>query len=239
MGSESRPADGSGVSLPNVAMFSRRSGVDLDVVYCLSNESMPGWYKIGFTTRTAAARANDLYAGYGEDYTTGVPVPFEVVREWELPSGRGENVEKSVHRVLHHRRPNPKREFFRFDDAQHAISEIERALHQLDWFATAVAEASEKKREAELRAFRLQAAAEAKRHKEAQAREFAGRVERELRSAAESRFHDEGLQHAFGRAAIAGVGLCLVGLALSAKDGFYIFALIVSAVTFWLSRSTP
>ena len=222
-----------------VAVFSRRNGIDLDVVYCLSNESMPGRFKIGFTTRTATARANELYVGYGDEYTTGVPVPFDIVREWELPSGRGEHVEKAVHRVLNHRRPNPKREFFLFDDAQHAVSEIERALHELDWYVAAVAEASEKRREAELRAIRFQAAAEAKSLKEAQAREIASRVEREIRSAAESRFHEAGLQHALGRAAVAGVGLGLVGLALGAKDGFYIFALIFSAVTFWWTRSAP
>lgn len=239
MGSESRPADGSGVSLPNVAMFSRRSGVDLDVVYCLSNEAMPGRFKIGFTTRTAGARAADLYDGYGDAYTTGVPMPFEVVREWELPSGRGRQVEQAVHRVLGDRRPNPKREFFHFDDASHAVAEIERALHELDWYATAVAEVENKQREAQLRVVRRQEAEAAERAAEQRTRETVTRIEREMRMEAESSTSADGNMHGLKWAGGIAAVLFGLGAASDARDSFLVLVGLAAAGAYYWNRSTP
>ena len=220
-------------------MFSRRNGVELDVVYCLSNEAMTGWFKIGFTTRTGAARANDLYSGYGDDYTTGVPVPFQVVKEWEVPSGRGEHVEKAVHRHLGHLRPNPKREFFRFDDAAHAVAEIERALHELDWYSTASAEIEQKQREVQLRSARRKAAADAARAAEQREREVTARVESEMRMSAVTATSDE--CHMHGLAWAAGVAFVLGGLAVasSARDGFLVFVALASVAAYFWNRSTP
>lgn len=220
-------------------MFSRRNGVELDVVYCLSNEAMTGWFKIGFTTRTGAARANDLYSGYGDDYTTGVPVPFQVVKEWKVPSGRGEHVEKAVHRHLGHRRPNPKREFFRFDDAAHAVAEIERALQELDWYATAVADAKQKQREAELRSERRKAAADAERIAQERAREIALRVDREMRLSAEAATSDDCDRHGLAWATGVAVVLGGFGVAFSARDGFFVLVALAAVVAYFWNRSTP
>lgn len=221
------------------AVSSRRGGFDLDVVYCLSNQTMPGWFKIGFTTRTAAARANDLYAGYGDDYTTGVPVPFEVVRQWELPSGRGQPVEQAVHRVLGYRRPNPKREFFRFDDSAHAVAEIERALQELDWYATAVAEVEHKQREAQLRVARRREAEAAERVSEQRARETVTRIEREMRMEAESSTAADCRRHGLKWAGGFAVGMFGLGVAMDARDTFILAVLFVAVVAYYWNRTTP
>lgn len=239
MGSEIRPTDHFESPDLSTAAFSRRKGIDLDVVYCLGNEAMPGYFKIGFTTRTAAARANDLYSGYGDDYTTGVPAPFNVVREWELPGGRGEHVEKAVHRVLGHRRPNPRREFFRFDDAAHAVAEIERALHELDWYSTAIAEVEQKQLEAQLRIARRKAADDAERRADEHAREVAARVERAMQVAAEAATSNACHRH--GLAWAGGVALVLGGFGAvsGARDSFFVLVALASIAAYFWNRATP
>ena len=74
-------------------------------VYILKNEAMPGLIKIGYTTRTAEKRADELYEGI-----TGVPMPFEVAHEYlcEEP----EKLEREIHRKLTSHRINQYREFF-------------------------------------------------------------------------------------------------------------------------------
>lgn len=63
------------------------------VVYILSNPSMPGLLKVGFTTGTAAGRASEL------SHVTGVPTGFKV--EWFLPvSGDPRAVEQRAHAHL-------------------------------------------------------------------------------------------------------------------------------------------
>ena len=76
----------------------------LGYVYVLSNESMPGLYKIGCTARHPYARANDLY-------TTGVPSPFVV--EYFININNYENIEKLVHKELSEYRL--RKEFFKCD----------------------------------------------------------------------------------------------------------------------------
>ena len=71
---------------------------------------MPGMVKIGKTSADDPAdRASGLY-------TTGVPLPFEVVYAASVDdSGR---VEKALHNAFRDNRVNPKREFFRIDADQ-------------------------------------------------------------------------------------------------------------------------
>lgn len=73
------------------------------IVYILTNESMPGYVKIGKTTTTVEQRMKDLYG-------TPVPLPFEcffagVVEDLD-------KVEKALHDAFADNRVSPKREFF-------------------------------------------------------------------------------------------------------------------------------
>lgn len=72
-------------------------------VYVLTNRSMPGLVKIGWTRGTAKDRAAGLSS-------TSVPDPFEVA--FECLSEEPEKLEKRVHRKLRAARLNKKREFF-------------------------------------------------------------------------------------------------------------------------------
>ncbi|MBQ8779515.1 MAG: GIY-YIG nuclease family protein [Alistipes sp.] len=75
-----------------------------EIVYLLSNPSMPGIYKIGRTTR------NDVSARMNELYTTGVPTRFECIRACRVEdSKRAENM---LQRVFEKNRISPDREFF-------------------------------------------------------------------------------------------------------------------------------
>ena len=77
---------------------------EVGYVYCLSNESMPGIFKVGMTRRTPDARIAELY-------TTGVSVPFviEFSRRVTNPTAK----ERIIHRLLSADRINSKREFFK------------------------------------------------------------------------------------------------------------------------------
>lgn len=74
-------------------------------LYCLVNDAMPGYVKIGMTTRSVQERMAELY-------TTGVPVPFRCVACKRVQAV--ESVEARVHKVLADYRV-PYREFFRVD----------------------------------------------------------------------------------------------------------------------------
>ena len=76
----------------------------LGYVYVMSNEAMPGVYKIGCTSRHPYERASDLY-------TTGVPKPFVV--EYFININNYENIEKLVHKKLS--AYNFGKEFFKYD----------------------------------------------------------------------------------------------------------------------------
>ena len=69
-------------------------------IYVLANESMPGILKVGYTMRDAATRAWELYIG--KDGTgTGVPGPFDVIREWEVDVDAYE-LEQELHAAIDH-----------------------------------------------------------------------------------------------------------------------------------------
>lgn len=79
-------------------------------VYCLSNESMPGLYKIGYTTRSPMQRAEEL------SRSTGVPTHFDV---WfYLETQNPAQVEKRIHDEMARYRTNECREFFSVDDRE-------------------------------------------------------------------------------------------------------------------------
>jgi hypothetical protein len=73
-------------------------------VYVISNSSIPGQIKIGYTDLTLEKRAQQL------SRSTGVPTPFIV--EWAFHCFNGAQVEGEVHRYLEASRVSGNREFF-------------------------------------------------------------------------------------------------------------------------------
>lgn len=94
-------------------------------VYILKNPAMPGLIKIGYTTRTAEVRANELYEG-----ALGVPKPFVVVHinDCEDPP----KLEAIVHKRLDEHRINPNREFFKYsaDEAYQLVKDLHKENQQ-------------------------------------------------------------------------------------------------------------
>ena len=79
--------------------------VDKQHVYVLSNPSMPGLLKIGYTKGDPSKRVSQL------DRSTSVPTGF--VLEWAFPCYNGIELEGEVHEYLSGYRVNNQREFFK------------------------------------------------------------------------------------------------------------------------------
>lgn len=74
-------------------------------VYALSNESMPGMYKIGFTTKHPQTRCDELSS------KTGCPTPFRIDACFDTDSPQ--KIEAHIHNLLAQYRVDRSREFFR------------------------------------------------------------------------------------------------------------------------------
>lgn len=87
-------------------------------IYVLSNMSMPGLLKIGYTRKLPEIRAQELFNA------TGVAHPFKV--EWVFRCNDGDILEKEIHNALNHVRLTNNREFFNIslDEAIHTIKKI-------------------------------------------------------------------------------------------------------------------
>jgi hypothetical protein len=93
--------------------------VDYDSwVYVLSNPTMPGYVKIGFTDKTPEERALQL------SRSTGVILPFKV--EWAFHCYNAEALEKEIHHHLQESRITGNREFFdvSLDEAKKVITQF-------------------------------------------------------------------------------------------------------------------
>lgn len=78
--------------------------ISVQIVYVLTNPSMPGLVKIGKTTQLEVeGRMKQLYG-------TGVPLPFECAFACRVKDAS--EVEKSLHFAFGNSRINPNREFF-------------------------------------------------------------------------------------------------------------------------------
>lgn len=88
-------------------------------VYVLSNPSMPGQLKIGFTDRTVPERVGELSS------VTGVPAPF--IWEYGVRVPQAQRIERAVHQELAGCRVNDGREFFSCEIVR-AIESILSAL---------------------------------------------------------------------------------------------------------------
>lgn len=73
-------------------------------VYCLSNQSYKGVYKIGFTTRTPIERAQEL------SRETSIIYPFVVEVSKKVKNCRIK--ENQLHKLLNEHRVRPNKEFF-------------------------------------------------------------------------------------------------------------------------------
>jgi hypothetical protein len=85
-------------SIPN-------SGEGKDIVYIMSNPSLQGMVKIGYTSKEIEVRRGIL------SKATGVPTPFKVEYIYRL-QGRGMELEREIHSYLKEFRLNNEREFF-------------------------------------------------------------------------------------------------------------------------------
>ncbi|EMD1084624.1 GIY-YIG nuclease family protein [Escherichia coli] len=90
-------------------------------VYVLSNECMPGIYKIGMTKHSPEVRAKEISA------STGVPKPFKVIAAFH--SNNPASDEKLIHKAFAKERISDNREFFKLEDndLSESLNEI-RAL---------------------------------------------------------------------------------------------------------------
>ena len=88
-------------------------------IYILSNDTMPGLVKIGFTKNKPSERVKQINAA------TGVALDFSV--EWAFPCFNAHDLEKEIHIYLENQgfRVNKKKEFFNITIEQ-ARSVIER-----------------------------------------------------------------------------------------------------------------
>tara|TARA_B110000285_G_scaffold188072_1_gene214092 strand:- start:1140 stop:1625 length:486 start_codon:yes stop_codon:yes gene_type:complete len=92
-------------------------GTGKQFVYILTNETMPGIVKIGYTKNDPGVRAKQINAA------TGVAMNFNV--EWAFPCFNGIELEGEVHKYLDSFRVNKNREFFRMS-VEEAKSVVER-----------------------------------------------------------------------------------------------------------------
>jgi len=92
---------------------------DKQYVYVLTNDTMPGLCKIGFTKNMPDKRAKQINAA------TGVALDFDV--KYQYPCFNAHDLEKEIHIYLESQgfRVNKKKEFFNITVEQ-AISVIER-----------------------------------------------------------------------------------------------------------------
>jgi hypothetical protein len=89
-------------------------------IYILTNDTMPGLVKIGFTKNKPSHRVKQINAA------TGVPLDFKV--EYQYPCFNAHDLEKEIHAYLESslgNRTNKKKEFFNMTVEQ-AISVIEK-----------------------------------------------------------------------------------------------------------------
>ena len=80
-----------------------------DIVYGLTNTTMPGLVKIGRTSRELQVRVAELH-------TTGVPQPFDVAVAYRVDDGAV--IEQALHRAFRPYRISDRREFFRIESYQ-------------------------------------------------------------------------------------------------------------------------
>jgi len=87
-------------------------------VYVLTNPSMPGMVKIGYTNGDPEGRVKEI------NRATGIPTDFIV--EYAIPCVNGYEVEQLIHEELNDVRVTNRKEFFNInvEEAKHLLDEI-------------------------------------------------------------------------------------------------------------------
>lgn len=96
-----------------------------EIVYILTNESMPGYVKIGFTNGDIKDRLRSLDR-------TGTPLPFEVYYAAEVENAKSE--EEWLHSIFADRRVRDNREFFKINPEYVALAmrRVEKASIEVE-----------------------------------------------------------------------------------------------------------
>ena len=76
-----------------------------NIIYILTNEAMPGYIKIGYTSREVNKRVKEFD-------NTNMPLPFEIYYACEV---KFKNDEKWLHELFSDKRVRDNREFFKID----------------------------------------------------------------------------------------------------------------------------
>jgi hypothetical protein len=103
-------------------------------LYCFSNESMPGIYKIGMTERSPSIRLNE--ANNSDTWRPPTPYKLEIAKKVK----NAKQKETTLHKLLsqYTERINPKREFFKI-----SIEEVKTFFELMDgelWIDVEVSE---------------------------------------------------------------------------------------------------
>ncbi|MEZ8137840.1 GIY-YIG nuclease family protein [Vibrio splendidus] len=95
-------------------------------VYVLGNESLPGVYKVGGTTKSPEIRAKELS-------NTSVPTPYEVLLSAEVDDWR--KSESFIHESLSKHRVADNREFFAcsLQDIEHEFDRLHKSVRPLQY----------------------------------------------------------------------------------------------------------
>ena len=88
-----------------------------EIVYILQNPAFPDMLKIGYTSKTAEERSDQI------GKSTGIPMKFDILYQYRC--FKGLKIEGEVHKVLKRKRVNNNREFF-YISLEEAISIIEK-----------------------------------------------------------------------------------------------------------------
>jgi len=100
------------------AIYVNRDGEYDSWVYIMSNPTMPGYYKIGYTKNNPEERAKQISSA------TGVIVPMVV--EWAFHCYNGFGLEQECHHKLENYRVSNNREFF-----QMSLEEAKKTVKKL------------------------------------------------------------------------------------------------------------
>ena len=226
--------------------FARGDEFPIGWVYCLSNPAMPGLVKIGYTNRSTSIRAEELSFGSKDGSATGVPLPFEIVKDWQVPGDKSVEIEQQIHRILQEFRVPARgrwraKEFFYLEPHQ-AIAAIERALKELDWWAVSQAEiarideelaARESRRKAEVARQNVLAETEAKLKQEIAEEQSRWTQDAKLPKG------EDGLSYGLKWGLIWFVGSWVVLGMGGAKDSIGWFCLALGVIVYYATKDGP